>query len=113
MLIPGDVPDIDVVKVQRTIKNEEDVLILDVRTPAEYSRGHIEGSINIPVDDIPTQAPKTIKDKNRVIYVYCLSGSRSTLACAELLSMGYKNTKNIRSGLLAWRTEGYQLSIID
>ncbi len=113
MLIPGDVPEIEASKVMESIKKEEDVVILDVRTPGEYLRGHIEGSLNIPVERIPSQAPKTIKDKNRHIYVYCLSGSRSALACAELLSMGYKNVKNVRSGLLAWRSEGYLLSIID
>ena len=113
MLIPGDVPEISAQEVSKAIQREDDILILDVRTPAEYSRGHIEGSVNIPVDKIPNQAPKTIRDKKRTIYTYCLSGSRSALASAELLQMGYKNVKNMTSGLLAWRSEGYLLSIID
>lgn len=112
MLIPGDVPEISAQEVSKAIKREADVLIIDVRTPAEYARGHIEGSVNLPVDRIISQAPKTIKDKNREIYMYCLSGSRSALASAELLQMGYKNVKNMTSGLLAWRSEGYLLSLV-
>lgn len=113
MLIPGEVPEIDAKKVMEAIRNEEDVVILDVRTPLEYKKAHIAGSLNIPVDKIPKQVPITFKDKKRIFYVYCLSGSRSALASAELMQMGYKNVHNLTSGLLSWRSEGYPLSIID
>lgn len=113
MLIPNDVTEIEVEQVMEAITKGKDVAILDVRTNAEYRRGHIAGSLNIPVDELPKKVKGTFKDKNRIIYVYCLSGSRSSVAASELLEMGYKNVFNVRSGLLSWRKNGYPLSIIE
>ncbi len=113
MLIPNDVAEIEAEEVMDAINKEKDVVILDVRTEHEYSRGHIAGSLNIPIEKLPSLVPKTFKDKDREIYVYCLSGSRSTLAVSEMLQMGYKKVFNLRSGLLSWRSNGYPLSIID
>lgn len=71
-----------------------DALLLDVRTPEEYSRGHIPGSINIPLSSLDEVA-FVAEDKNRPLFVHCLSGARSGRAVAELKEMGYANVKNI------------------
>lgn len=68
------------------IMKEEDYIIVDVRTQAEYNQGHIKGAINIPYDIIS----KNDFDKDTVIFVYCQSGNRSETAYHTLNSLGYR-----------------------
>ena len=68
-------------------------LILDVRSPGEFSTGNIKGSINIPVDSLKANLGK-LKDKNRVIITCCASGVRSSMAKAVLKSNGFTNVYN-------------------
>lgn len=83
-------------------------IIIDVRTPGEFVRGKIAGSINIPVDEILNKTNSLHSYKN--VYLYCLSGSRSELALLQLASSGITcKLFNLTSGLLAWRKEGYSL----
>lgn len=67
-------------------------LIIDVRTPEEYKDGHISGSINIPLDDLPSATSWLIKDVPTV--VVCASGSRSSIAKEFLGSNGYEKVYN-------------------
>ena len=60
--------------------------LLDTRTIGEYSRGHIEGFINIPVDELRERVGEP--DKNKPIYVICQSGLRRYIATRIL--MGYE-----------------------
>lgn len=75
-------------------KSTEGALLIDVRTGEEYMSGHIENSINIPLDRIST-VEETVSDKYTPLFVYCLSGGRSGRAVSYLKNMGYKNVKNI------------------
>ena len=52
-------------------------LLLDVRTKAEYDAGHIAGSRSFPLDALQ-QAPQVLPDKSTPLFVYCLSGGRSS-----------------------------------
>ena len=58
-------------------------LLLDVRTKAEYDAGHIAGSRSFPLDALQ-QAPQVLPDKSTPLFVYCLSGGRSSRAAATL-----------------------------
>lgn len=107
--LPEDMQ-IDSQDVFKLLQKKEDVVIIDVRTAHEYSRGSIDGSINIPVDEVKKKIGKTVPDKNKKIIVYCLSGSRSVVAAVELSKLGYKNVFNMTSGLLSWRSNGFPLS---
>lgn len=69
-------------------------VLLDVRTAEEYREGHIEGSINLPLERI-TAIENTVKDKNTPLFVHCYSGSRSGQAVSCLKRMGYTNATNI------------------
>ncbi|AST57676.1 NAD(FAD)-dependent dehydrogenase [Thermoanaerobacterium thermosaccharolyticum] len=71
-------------------------LILDVRTKMEYDLGNIEGSVNIPVDDLRENLDKIPKDKD--IFVYCQVGLRGYIACRILLQNGFKSVKNLSGG---------------
>ena len=72
--------------------------IIDVRTPEEYSREHISGAINIPLDMIDSISI----DTSSKIVVYCQSGMRSKQAVEKLAKLGYKNLYNLDGGLLNW-----------
>ena len=69
-------------------------VLLDVREPEEYAQGHIPRSKNVPLSVI-NQVGKVEPDKNTPLYVYCLSGGRSSQATAMLVRMGYTAVKNI------------------
>lgn len=100
---------ITVDEVMKALEIKKDVVILDVRTPGEFSRGRIKGSINVPVDSITDQVEKIVPDKNQLIYTYCLSGSRSAIGAELMNKLGYANVYSVISGLLAWRAKHFPL----
>ena len=63
------------------------VTLLDTRTPLEYARGHAEGFVNIPVDDLRGRLGEL--DHSKPVYVMCQSGLRSYLACCILTQNGF------------------------
>ena len=71
--------------------------VIDVRSPWEFSSGHLDRAINIPLDDIETAVPKRVTDKNQVLLLHCASGMRSGVAKVRLKSMGYKGVFNLGS----------------
>ena len=82
-------------------RNTPNAALIDVRTKEEYKDGHIEGSINIPLQNIYS-VQTVITDLDKPIFVHCLSGARSTQAASVLKSMGYKKVENI-GGISAYR----------
>lgn len=86
---------------EKYIANEE-VQLLDVRTPEEYEEGHIAGSRNINVQDstFALQIEETV-DKKRPVAVYCRSGKRSHFAATLLEKKGYQ-VVNLEPGILGW-----------
>ena len=64
-------------------------VLVDVRTRAEFSQNHIQGSINIPHDQIGARIQEIVRDSNQPIVLYCLSGARSHIATQVLREMGY------------------------
>jgi rhodanese-related sulfurtransferase len=95
--------------LRNKIDNKDSIIIIDVRTSQELSRGKIENSINLPLDVFEDEIEKKVPDKNAEVYLYCLSGSRSSMAAQIMDNRGYKNVNNVISGLLAWRNKGYPL----
>jgi rhodanese-related sulfurtransferase len=100
-----DVPTKDVEDVKHAIDTKEKCVILDVRTAGEYSRGKIQGSINLSVEEIESKVKSRLPDTKQKIYVYCLSGARSTVAVEIMRKLGYTNTFHMSHGLLAWRVK--------
>jgi len=72
---------------------QQGAIILDVRSKAEFSGGHIKGAINIPVN-VLNQHLGQLKDKNTAIITYCASGMRSASAKSILKSNGYTSVHN-------------------
>ena len=78
-----------------------DAVLVDVRTPEEYSGGHIPGSNNIPLQQLDKMSA-IAENKDMQLFVYCHSGARSRQAAALLRHMGYTNVHNI-GGIAAYR----------
>ena len=79
-----------------------DVIILDVREAYEFSSGHIKKAVNLPLDKVNKGISKITSDKEKILLVYCQSGSRSGSAARALHSMGYKNAYNM-GGISTWK----------
>ena len=73
------------------METETDYIILDVRTPQEFTDKHIPGAINIPNETIGTAQIPELPDKDQLILVYCRSGNRSKQASEKLVALGYTN----------------------
>ena len=69
-------------------------LLVDVRTPEEFSAGHIEGAVNVPVEEIQDGTMPTT-DKETKLYVYCRSGNRSAQAKTTLEAAGYTTVEDL------------------
>ena len=70
---------------------ENDYIILDVRTPEEFSEKHIPGAINVANETIGSEKIPELPDKDQLILVYCRSGNRSKQAAEKLVALGYTN----------------------
>ena len=70
--------------------------IIDVRETYEYSAGHLEGAINIPLSELEADFSSATQclDRDDEIIVYCRSGSRASFVQAQLLQNGFKNVIN-------------------
>jgi len=88
---------------KNAIDNEENVVILDVRTAMEAAEGTIEGAV--VVDLLSGNFAEKVKgfDKNKNYYVYCRSGGRSGQACQIMASMDFPNLVNLNGGMMSWR----------
>jgi rhodanese-related sulfurtransferase len=94
--------DIDVAEFKNKMK-EKDIVILDVRTPAETAQGKIEGAIEIDVKSSDFDEKIKALDKDKTYLVYCRSGRRSVTACNVLEEEGFKKTYNLLGGFNAWK----------
>lgn len=78
-------------KAKEYMDNEDNYIILDVRTQEEYDAGYIPGAILIPDYEIAERAEQELSQKDQLILVYCRSGNRSKKASAKLVELGYTN----------------------
>lgn len=71
----------------------QEAMIIDVRSASEYDRGHVPGSMNIPVDRIGVSVPR-IKSLGKPVICVCASGHRSRIAANALKQAGLKDVYN-------------------
>ncbi len=86
-------------ELKKTIKNNENIILLDVRSPQEYKEGHLKNAINIPIYELCINMKKIAKNKSDIIIAYCLSGKRSKKAVKELKKCGFKNVYSLYGGI--------------
>ena len=103
---------IEVTKAKEIIFRQDDLLIVDVRTPEEFRAGHIPGAVNIPRGFLEFEIGEMAEKSARPILVYCKEGLRGALAGSTLRNLGYTNVSNLIGGWEAWsryQKEGWYL----
>lgn len=73
----------------------EGALVVDVRTPGEYSGDHVRGALNLPLDRLAERIAKSVPDRSKPLLLHCHSGGRSALARARLKSLGFEQVHNL------------------
>ncbi|MFA5014075.1 MAG: FAD-dependent oxidoreductase [Actinomycetota bacterium] len=96
----GEVSFISPESLKEKIKNKEKITILDVRTGEEYERGHIDGAVNIHIDEFRGNTDKL--DAGSEIIIYCRSGYRAYQVFRILKNEGFKNVKILNGSYLSW-----------
>jgi phage shock protein E len=82
-----------------------DVVILDVREPAEFATGHVPGAVNVPLGDIRMgRILPECPDVNKTVLIYCRSGRRSDVGGRILAASGYRDVRNFL-GVVQWPYE--------
>lgn len=104
--LPKDFNTISTAAVQAKLDAGEPIFVLDVREPAEYAAGHLEGAKNIPIRELAQHMDALPADKGAPIVVYCKSGHRGAFGTYSLGLLGYKNVKNMAAGFVGWEKEG-------
>ncbi|NND62278.1 MAG: rhodanese-like domain-containing protein [Flavobacteriaceae bacterium] len=88
------------------ISNDENAVILDVRTDMEVAEGIIPNAQQINIQNAAGFMQKANDlDKSKNYYIYCKSGGRSAQACMILNSLGFQNTYNLLGGITEWEGE--------
>ena len=84
---------------------DSDFVILDVRTPEEFTEGHIENAVNIDfyADAFPDEMDGL--DRNRTYLIYCQSGSRSGSTLQMMEELGFQDAYNMKGGINSWRAD--------
>ena len=85
---------------------EKNNIILDVRTPEEFSEGYITNATNLNIYDANTFMSKIQSyNKENNYYLYCKSGARSAQACQIMGQLGFSNVYNLTGGITNWKGE--------
>ena len=86
------------------------IQLLDCRTAGEFRSGHLQGALQADWTDQAQFAERTQHlDKNKPVYLYCLSGGRSGQAAERLRQQGFKEVVNLQGGLVSWKKTGREL----
>ena len=94
---------ITVEEVKERLDNGEEVNLVDVREPQEHAEFNIGGILH-PLGKIQSMILDDIEDlKDKEIIFYCRTGNRSGQACMIMDMLGFKNTKNLVGGIVAWQ----------
>lgn len=80
--------------------------IIDIRTPQEFSEGHIDGAININFYDSNFMDQIAKFDKSQPIFIYCRSGNRTAVASKKAADFGFKEIYDLEGGILYWIKNG-------
>lgn len=108
MLFGGKYPDNECVELlspeeyKSRITNNK-VQLIDVRTPREYNTGHIKSAKNIDFYSRTFKKEFEKLEKDKALYIYCRTGSRSRHAANKLVEFGFKEIYDLKGGIVRWK----------
>jgi len=89
-------------------QSDNNIELIDIRTPAEVSRGVIPHAMTLPMHLIPLKLDYFSGSEKEFI-IYCRTGSRSAQACMFLNQQGINNVANLRGGIMSWAQQGFSI----
>jgi len=92
--------------IQNDAENQT-FIIIDIRTPEEYTNGHIENAINLDYYSKTFRDELNKLDKNKTYLIYCRSGHRSGMALGIMNELGFREVYNMLGGITQWKAEGF------
>jgi phage shock protein E len=84
---------------------DRSLVLLDVRTPAEYAEGHLPGAVNIPHTELASRVAELSASRDSDIVVYCRSGARAEQALGVLKDAGFKRIFHLQGDYQRWSEE--------
>jgi len=90
-----------------TLAGKNGLQVVDVRSPEEWSKGHLPGAIHIPLAQLPDRIGEL--DASAPIVLHCRGGGRSSIATSFLQSQGLSNVSNLEGGFDAWVAQGFEV----
>ena len=107
------IKNIDVATAHQLLDQDKNIVVLDVRTPEEYTSGHINGAVNININDDNFSKKVAKLDKGKSYIVHCaanVENGRSARSLEIMSGLGFKNLMSMEGGFAAWQKDG--LSVI-
>ncbi|MBT3408984.1 rhodanese-like domain-containing protein [Candidatus Woesearchaeota archaeon] len=101
-----EIIDVDANEGFEFIKNNPDIIILDIRTPMEFESERIKGAINIDMYSNNFKNDLDKLDKNKPVFLYCRTDSRSNYSKNIFVDLGFKKVYHLEEGILDWMASG-------
>lgn len=101
------VQEIDSLELEGRLSDDGDMVLLDIRSDAEWERGVLPKAQHLPMHLIPLRIHEFPRNKKLVLY--CHSGARSYQACMFLMRQGVDNVLHLRGGIIDWARNGLQI----
>ena len=89
-----------------SIYEKDAPLILGVRTPEEFARGHVPGAVNIGIDQLAQRVGEIADHRSEEVVVYCERGPRAERASALLVDAGFESVRHLEGDMSGWRAAG-------
>jgi rhodanese-related sulfurtransferase len=83
--------------------NREKGVVIDVCSAEEFAASHINGAVNVPLDQLESRLASVVKNKSLPLILVCAAGSRSKRAQAVAQKLGYEKVHSLQGGLNAWK----------
>lgn len=103
---------IDATTFEQLIAKDSNTQLIDVRTAEEYNTGHIHNAQNINYNNPNFETEISKLDKDKPVFIYCLSGGRSGNALKTLQSKGFKEIYNLEGGIISWKANDKKIEVL-
>ena len=105
----GDVTVISAKRAAAQLKKDPETVVVDLRTPKEFAKGHIKGAINLDLKGKSFAAKLGELDRQKTYVMHCRSGSRSSVSVPIWNRLGFQKVLHLTTGTVGWVKAGEEL----
>ena len=99
------VPFVEPVSVHKRLEEDDEAILIDVRTPEEFANAHAVGSLNVQPNQLTENLNDKLAYKENKIYVICQTAQRAAMSARVLKKFGFNNVSVVKGGLLRWKKQ--------